>query len=101
MFERERESYFSLDFPSFGLSVRFGTRSKVVLRGEGHAWTPIWWSSENSKRLVYSLAKVHFLDGDLLRPRGRVIGLKRFEPNEEISNCVAVNSANQRVSLFT
>ena len=32
---RERESSFSLDFPSFGSSVRFGPRSKVVLRGEG------------------------------------------------------------------
>ena len=29
--ERERESYFSLDFPPFGLSVRFGSRSKAAL----------------------------------------------------------------------
>ena len=35
--ERERESYFSLDFPSFEPSVRFGPRSKVVLRGKGYA----------------------------------------------------------------
>ena len=42
---RERESAFSQDFPPFGPSVRFGPRSKVVLRGEGYAWTPIWWSS--------------------------------------------------------
>ena len=48
--ERERESLFFLDFPPFGLSVRFGPRSKVVLRGKGYAWTPIWWSSDNSKR---------------------------------------------------
>ena len=34
---RERGSDFSLDFPSFGPSVRFGPRSKVVLRGEGYA----------------------------------------------------------------
>ena len=34
---RERESYFSLDFPSFGPSVRFGPRSKAVLRGKGYA----------------------------------------------------------------
>ena len=47
---RERESAFSLDFPSFRPSVRFGPRSKAVLRGEGYAWTPIWWSSDNSKR---------------------------------------------------
>ena len=41
-FERERESVFSLDFSLFGPSVRFGPRSKVVIRGEGYAWTPIW-----------------------------------------------------------
>ena len=38
---RERMSDFSLDFPTFGPSVRFWPRSKVVLRGEGYAWTPI------------------------------------------------------------
>ena len=48
--ERERESGFSLYFPSFGLSVLDGARSKAVLHGEGYAWTPIWWSSDNSKR---------------------------------------------------
>ena len=32
---------------------------------------------------------------------GPVIGLKSFEPSEEIPNCVAVNTANLRVSLFT
>ena len=47
---RERECDFSLDFPAFGPSVHFGLRSKAVLRGEGYAWTPIWWSSNNSKR---------------------------------------------------
>ena len=46
----ERESSFSLDFPPFGLSVHFRPRSKVVLCGEGYTWTPIWWSSDNSKR---------------------------------------------------
>ena len=46
----KRESVFSLYFPSFEPSVRFGPRSKVVLRGEDYAWTPIWWSSDNSKR---------------------------------------------------
>ena len=40
------------------------------------------------------------MDGDLLRS-GRHIGLKIFEPSEEISTCVAVNSADPRVSLFT
>ena len=33
---RERESYFSLDFPPFGPSIRFGPRSKAVLHGEGY-----------------------------------------------------------------
>ena len=47
---RERDSVFSLDFPQFGPSVVFEPRSKTVLRGEGYAWTPIWWSSDNSKR---------------------------------------------------
>ena len=47
---RERSSSFSLDFPPFGPLVRFGPRSKVVLRCEGYAWAPIWWSSDNSKR---------------------------------------------------
>ena len=47
---RERKCDFSLDFPSFGPSVRFDRRSKVVLRDKGYAWTPILWSSDNSKR---------------------------------------------------
>ena len=47
---RERKCAFFLDFRSFGSSVLDGTRSKVDLRGEGYAWTPIWWSSDNSKR---------------------------------------------------
>ena len=48
--ERERESYFSLDFLAFGPLVRFGLRSKAVLHGEGYAWTSIWWSSDNFER---------------------------------------------------
>ena len=47
---RESVCDFSLDFLAFGSSVRFRPRNKVVLRGEGYAWTPIWWSSDNSKR---------------------------------------------------
>ena len=46
----ERESALSLDFRPFGQSVLDGARSKVDLRGEGYAWAPIWWSSDNSKR---------------------------------------------------
>ena len=47
---RERKCDFSLDFRPFGPSVFNGARSKAVLRGEGYAWTLIWWSSDNSKR---------------------------------------------------
>ena len=46
----ERESSFSLDFRPFKPSVLDGARSKVALRGKGYAWTPIWWSSDNSKK---------------------------------------------------
>ena len=49
-FQRERESFFSLDFWPFRLSILDRERSKVDLRGEGYTWTPIWWSSDNSKR---------------------------------------------------
>ena len=47
---RGRKCDFSLDFRPFGPSVLDGVRSKVALRGEGYAWAPIWWSSDNSKR---------------------------------------------------
>ena len=48
--DREGESSFSLDFWPFRPSVLDGERSKVDLRREGYAWTPIWWNSDNSKR---------------------------------------------------
>ena len=48
--ERERVCSFSLNLRPFGPSVLDGARSKVDLHGEGYAWTPIWWSSDNSKR---------------------------------------------------
>ena len=49
--------------------------------------------------LVYSLAKSHFMDGDLLWP-GRPCYLSQiFEPSEEILTCVVVNSADPRVSV--
>ena len=47
---KERRCAFSLDLWPFGPSVLDGARRKVDLRGEGYAWTPIWWSSDNSKR---------------------------------------------------
>ena len=46
----ERESTFSLGFRSIGPSVFDAARSKVALRDEDYAWTPIWWSSDNAKR---------------------------------------------------
>ena len=47
---REGESSFSLDFSPFRPLVRFGPRSKVVLRGKGYACAQVLWSSDNSKR---------------------------------------------------
>ena len=47
---RERDSTFSLGFRSIESSVLDGARSKVALRGEGYAWAPSWWSSDNTKR---------------------------------------------------
>ena len=47
---RERKCAFFLDLQLFGPSVLDRARSKVALRGEGYAWTLIWWSSDNSKR---------------------------------------------------
>ena len=47
---RERRCAFSLDLRSIGLSLFDGARSKVALYGEGYAWTPIWWSSNNFNR---------------------------------------------------
>ena len=46
---RERSFNFSLDFPAFGLSIRVGPRSKVVLHGKDYAWV-VLWSFDNSKR---------------------------------------------------
>ena len=72
---RESVCDFSRNFLPFGPSVRFGPGSKVVLRGEGYAWTPIFLEFRQLQEvgifsyLVYSLAKGHFMDGDLLRPR--------------------------------
>ena len=47
---RERKCNFSLDFPAFGLSIRIGPRSKVVLRGKGYACAPVLWGFDNSKK---------------------------------------------------
>ena len=47
---RERMCSFSLGFRPIGPSIFDGAKSKVVIRGEGYAWAPIWFSSDNSKR---------------------------------------------------
>ena len=45
---RERKSNFSIDFSTFGSSVRVAPRNKVVLRCKGYAWTLVLWSFDNS-----------------------------------------------------
>ena len=47
---RERMSNFSLDFPTFGLSVLVGPRSKVVLSCKGYTWAPVLGSFDYSGR---------------------------------------------------
>ena len=37
---RERRNTFSLEYSTIRPSAVFGTRKKVVLRGEGFAWVP-------------------------------------------------------------
>ena len=97
----------SLDFPSFRPSVLDGARSKVDLRGEGYTWAPILWSSDNSKRygsfptwFILWLRAILWME-ICWGLNGRVISLKIFEPSGENLYCVAVNSADHRVSLFT
>ena len=60
MIFRERRSTFSLDLQSFGPSVLDGARSKVDLRGEGYAWTPIVESNGLSYRGINGL--IHGFD---------------------------------------
>ena len=105
-FERERESTFSLDFRLIGQSVFDGARSNAVLRGEGYAWAPIWWSSDNSKRLgsfptwFILCLRVMFMVRDILKLDLAVNSVsKPLNQVEKIPNLVAVNS-NPRVSLF-
>ena len=105
---RERMSSFSLDLRSFGLSVLDGARSKVDLRVKGYAWTPIWWSSNNSNRKGYFPTcdilwlRAMFMVRDILRLHLAVNSVsKPLNRVEKIPNLVVVNSANQRFSLFT
>ena len=104
---RERESTFSLDFRPIGPSVFDGARSKAILRDAGYAWTPIWWSSDNSKRWgsfptwFILWLRAMFVVRDILRLDLAVnLVSKPLNRMKKIPNLVAVNS-NPRVSLFT
>ena len=101
-------SFFSLDFRPFRPLVLDGVRSKVNLRSEGYAWTPIWWSSDNSKRYgSFSTCDIlwlraMFMVRDILRLDLAINSVsKPLNRVEKIKNLVAVNNANPRVSLFT
>ena len=102
----ERESSFSLNFRSFGPLVFDGVRSKAILCGEGYAWTPIWWSSDNSKSYSFPTwfilwLRVMFMVRDILRPDLAINSVsKPLNRVEKIPNLVVMNS-NPRVSLFT
>ena len=97
---------FSLDFRPFESSVLDEARSKVDLRGEGYAWTPIWWSSDNSKRkesfhtLFILWLRAMFMVRDIMMLDLAVNSVsKPLNRVEKIPNLVVVNS-NPRVSLF-
>ena len=59
---RERKSNFSLDFPVSESSDLFGSRSKVVLRGKGYAWAPIFGSFDKLRegKSFLLLDLIHF-----------------------------------------
>ena len=101
---RERKCAFSLDFRLFEPSVLDGARSKVDLPGEGYARTPIWGSSDNSKRYGYFPTcdiiwlRVMYMVRDILRLDLTVNSVsKPLNRVEKIPNLVAVNSVNPRV----
>ena len=48
---KERVSDFSLRSRAIGPSDFFGPRRKVVLRGEGNAWTPVSWSFDKLREV--------------------------------------------------
>ena len=85
---RERRSSFSLDLRSFRPSVLDEAKRKVILRGEGYAWTPIWL---RAMFMVRDILRLDLAVNSISKPLNRV---------EKIPNLVAVNSANPRVSLF-
>ena len=59
---RERESHFSLGFWTIQPSDSFGTRRKVVLRGEANAWTLVLGSFDKLRDVgVSSYLVLHFI----------------------------------------
>ena len=70
----ERECNFSLRSRAIGLSDSFGARRKDVLRGEGNAWGPVFWSFDKLREvgvlsyLSYTLFKCFVDDSIGLRP---------------------------------
>ena len=93
-------------FPAIRTVGLDGVRSKAVLPGEGYAWAPIWWGSDNSKRYgSFSTCDIlwlraMFMIRDIMR-LDLVVKLvsKPLNRAEKIPNLLAVNS-NPRVSLF-
>ena len=51
LFYSERVSDLSLRSRAIELSDFFGPRSKVVLRNEGNAWTPVSWSFDKIREV--------------------------------------------------
>ena len=82
---RERVSSFSLDLQEIRPSEFFGARRKAVLRSEGNAWAPVYWSFEklrevwDSPYLVFTLCLSTLLMFELNEAvRGRLIGSKSW-----------------------
>ena len=48
---RERVCNFSLRSQAIGPLDSFGTRRKVVLRGEGNTWAPVSWSFDKLREV--------------------------------------------------
>ena len=82
----ERESSFSLEFWAIRLLEFFGTRRKVVLRGEAYAWAPILGSFVKLREVGVSpyLGFILYLSTLLMfelneAVRGRLIGPKSWD----------------------
>ena len=78
---RVRGSYFSLDFPTIGLSNPGETRGKVDPHCKSYAWVPVLWSFDKLQEVgvfsyfIYSLAKSHFNGWGYLKARIAVFSI--------------------------